>query len=107
MSGGDFVGWLLEASGLLLMYEGEAEERVRRFRLEVLDAPGVRIDSATMLSVDAAGSASVPLRLVLPAERAQSLAGQTLHATVRVVALDAAGEAGPEARVHAAFNVPR
>jgi DNA helicase-2/ATP-dependent DNA helicase PcrA len=27
---GDFVGWLLEASGLLLMYEGEAEERVAR-----------------------------------------------------------------------------
>jgi DNA helicase-2/ATP-dependent DNA helicase PcrA len=27
---GDFVGWLLESSGLLLMYEGEAEERVAR-----------------------------------------------------------------------------
>ncbi len=30
LDGGDFVGWLLEASGLLLMYDGEAEERVAR-----------------------------------------------------------------------------
>jgi DNA helicase-2/ATP-dependent DNA helicase PcrA len=30
LDGGDFVGWLLEASGLLVMYEGEAEERVAR-----------------------------------------------------------------------------
>jgi len=27
---GDFVGWLLEASGLFAMYEGEAEDRVAR-----------------------------------------------------------------------------
>jgi len=30
LDGGDFVGWLLEASGLLVMYEGDAEERVAR-----------------------------------------------------------------------------
>jgi DNA helicase-2/ATP-dependent DNA helicase PcrA len=36
---GDFVGWLLEASGLFAMYEGEAEERVaRRENLQQLAA---------------------------------------------------------------------
>ena len=30
LDGGDLVGYLLEASGLLLMYDGEAEERVAR-----------------------------------------------------------------------------
>ncbi len=36
---GDFVGWLLEASGLFAMYEGEAEDRVaRRENLEQLAA---------------------------------------------------------------------
>jgi DNA helicase-2/ATP-dependent DNA helicase PcrA len=36
---GDFVGWLLEASGLFAMYEGEAEDRVaRRENLQQLAA---------------------------------------------------------------------
>jgi DNA helicase-2/ATP-dependent DNA helicase PcrA len=36
---GDFVGWLLEASGLLLMYEGDDDERVaRRENLQQLAA---------------------------------------------------------------------
>ena len=36
---GDFVGWLLEASGLFAMYDGEAEERVaRRENLQQLAA---------------------------------------------------------------------
>jgi DNA helicase-2/ATP-dependent DNA helicase PcrA len=36
---GDYVGWLLEASGLFAMYEGEAEERVaRRENLQQLAA---------------------------------------------------------------------
>jgi DNA helicase-2/ATP-dependent DNA helicase PcrA len=30
LEGGDFVGWILERSGLLMMYAGEAEERVAR-----------------------------------------------------------------------------
>lgn len=30
LSPGDFVGWLLEASGLFAMYEGDAEDRVAR-----------------------------------------------------------------------------
>jgi DNA helicase-2/ATP-dependent DNA helicase PcrA len=30
LNAGDFVGWLIESSGLLPMYEGEAEERVAR-----------------------------------------------------------------------------
>ncbi len=36
---GDFVGWLLEASGLFAMYEGDAEDRVaRRENLQQLAA---------------------------------------------------------------------
>ena len=69
--------------------------------------PGLRIDSANALSVGAASSASVPLRLVLPADAAQRHAGQTLHATVQIVPVDAAGEGRPAARVEAAFIVPR
>ncbi len=39
LTSGDFVGWLLEASGLFAMYEGEAEDRVaRRENLEQLAA---------------------------------------------------------------------
>jgi DNA helicase-2/ATP-dependent DNA helicase PcrA len=39
LSEGDFVGWLLEASGLFAMYDGEAEERVaRRENLQQLAA---------------------------------------------------------------------
>ena len=39
LSPGDFVGWLLEASGLFAMYEGDAEDRVaRRENLQQLAA---------------------------------------------------------------------
>jgi DNA helicase-2/ATP-dependent DNA helicase PcrA len=39
LEAGDFVGWLLEASGLFAMYEGEAEDRVvRRENLQQLAA---------------------------------------------------------------------
>jgi len=39
LTAGDFVGWLLEASGLFAMYEGEAEDRVaRRENLQQLAA---------------------------------------------------------------------
>lgn len=39
MTPGDFVGWLLEATGLFAMYEGEAEDRVaRRENLQQLAA---------------------------------------------------------------------
>jgi len=39
LTAGDFVGWLLEASGLFAMYEGEAEDRIaRRENLQQLAA---------------------------------------------------------------------
>ncbi len=84
-----------------------SQETARRFRLAVDGVPGLRIDSATTLSVEAAGSASVPLRLVLPAEAAQAHAGQTLHATVSVVPEGAGDGGGQAARIDAAFIVPR
>ncbi|WP_310567818.1 cytochrome c oxidase accessory protein CcoG [Hydrogenophaga sp.] len=84
-----------------------SQETARDYRLDVQGVPGLRIDSATTLSVGAASSASVPLRLVLPADAAQRHAGQTLHATVQIVPVDAAGGGRPAARVEAAFIVPR
>ncbi|WP_066261835.1 cytochrome c oxidase accessory protein CcoG [Hydrogenophaga flava] len=84
-----------------------SQETARRFRVAVNGVPGLRIDSATTLSVEAAGSASVPLRLVLPAEAAQPQAGQTLHATVSVVPEDAGDGDERAVRIDAAFIVPR
>ena len=84
-----------------------SQEVARRFRLEVEGVPGLRIDSATTLAVEAAGSASVPLRLVLPADAAQPHAGQTLRATLRVAPDGATDGNGPAVRVDAAFIVPR
>ena len=84
-----------------------SQEVARRFRLAVDGVPGLRIDSATTVPVEAAASASVPLRLVLPAEAAQPHAGQTLHATVSVIP-EGAEDAGERAvRVDAVFMVPR
>ena len=82
-------------------------ETERRYRLAVTGVPGLRIDSATGLTVPAAGSASVPLRLLLPADAAQRQAGQTLHATVLVIPEDPAADGQPAARAEAAFTVPR
>jgi cytochrome c oxidase accessory protein FixG len=84
-----------------------SQEVARRFRLAVDGVPGLRIDSASTVPVEAAASASVPLRLVLPAEAAQPHAGQTLHATVSVIP-EGAEDAGERAvRVDAVFMVPR
>ena len=84
-----------------------SQETARRFRLAVDGVPGLRIDSATTLSVEAAGSASVPLRLVLPAEAAQTHAGQTLRATVSVTPEGAEDGNERAVRIDAAFIVPR
>ena len=84
-----------------------SQETARRFRLAVDGVPGLRIDSATTLSVEAAGSASVPLRLVLPAEAAQPHAGQTLRATVSVTPEGAEDGNERAVRIDAAFIVPR
>ncbi|MGM9428488.1 cytochrome c oxidase accessory protein CcoG [Hydrogenophaga sp. MI9] len=83
-----------------------SREAARRFRLEVQGLPGLRIDSATTLQVEAAGSASVPLRLVLPGEIAQQHAGQSLHVQVRVVPDEARAD-DPALLVGAVFIVPR
>ena len=84
-----------------------SREAARRFQLEVQGLPGLRIDSATTLQVEAAGSASVPLRLVLPGEIAQQHAGQTLHVQVRVRPDDARSDDRSVVQVNAVFIVPR
>ncbi|MDQ7745319.1 cytochrome c oxidase accessory protein CcoG [Hydrogenophaga pseudoflava] len=84
-----------------------SQEVARRFRLAVEGVPGLHIDSATTVPVEAAASASVPLRLVLPAEAAQAHAGQTLHATVSVIPEGAEDTGGRPVRVDAVFIVPR
>lgn len=84
-----------------------SRESARRFRLEVHGLPGLRIDSATALQVEAAGSASVPLRLVLPGEIAQQHAGQSLHVQVRVQPDDAGDSDRSAVQVNAVFIVPR
>ena len=82
-------------------------ERPRRFALQVQGAPGLRIDSEPTLAVGAAASASVPVRLLLPADQALRLAGQSLRVAVVVTPEDASPDMGDPLRVEASFIVPR
>lgn len=82
-------------------------ETLRRYQIQVQGVQGLRIDSATTLSVEPAESTSVPLRLVLSAGEAQRHAGQTLHASVQVAPVGDAGDGMRSVQVTAAFIVPR
>lgn len=82
-----------------------SQERPRHFTLQVQGVPGLRIDSDTALTVQATASVAVPLRLVLPAEEAARLAGQSLRVTLLITP----GHAGAAdaVQVDASFIVPR
>ena len=84
-----------------------SQEQPRRFRLAVDGQPGLRIDSDTGLTVAAAASASVPLRLVLPSQLALSHAGQSLRVGVVVVPEGSTATSADAVRAEASFIVPR
>ena len=84
-----------------------SQERPRRFLLVVEGLPGLRIDSDTGLTVPAAASASVPLRLVLPGQLALPHAGQSLRVAVVVVPEGSAADSADAVRAEASFIVPR
>ncbi len=84
-----------------------SQEVERRFRLAVEGLPGLRIDSQTDVTVGAAASASVPLRLLLPGEAAVRHAGQSMRVSVTVTPeASPAGDPGA-VRAEASFIVPR
>jgi cytochrome c oxidase accessory protein FixG len=84
-----------------------SQEHPRRFHLAVEGLPGLRIDSETWLTVDAAASASVALRLVLPGEQALQQQGQSLRVSVVVVPDGASADSAGAVRADASFIVPR
>jgi len=90
-----------------------SQEHPRAFevRLEGGHGSAFRIDSATLIEVEAAGTSAMPLRLVLPAEAAAAHAGQTLELALMVAPAGAdSGQDEPGrrwARLPARFTVPR
>ncbi|MCB2016908.1 MAG: cytochrome c oxidase accessory protein CcoG, partial [Hydrogenophaga sp.] len=84
-----------------------SREQARRFRLAVQGPDGLRIDSASELQVGAAASASLALRLVLPAEAALALAGQSLRVAVVITPEDPPAGDDEVVRAEASFIVPR
>lgn len=84
-----------------------SQEVTRRFDLHAQGIPGLRIDTATSLEVQAAGSASMPLRLVIPGSVALEHAGQTLRASVAVAPEGQAPDSPDVVHVEASFTVPR
>ncbi len=82
-----------------------SSEHDQRYTVSISGAPGLRIDTDTALDIGATSIGSMAVRLVLPADRAQALAGQILQVSVDVLPLDQAS-ATPQ-RSRATFIVPR
>jgi cytochrome c oxidase accessory protein FixG len=81
-----------------------SSEHTQRYTVSISDAPKLRIDTGTALEVDSTSIGAMAVRLVLPAEQAQALAGEVLQ-----VSIDVRPEAQPDAppqRSRATFIVP-
>jgi cytochrome c oxidase accessory protein FixG len=80
-------------------------ERPRDYITRVTGLEGLRLDTAAGLSVGANGTASMPVRLVLPLAWAQRHSGQTLPVVIEVLPVD--GPTEPALTVRTTFVVPR
>jgi polyferredoxin len=80
-------------------------ERPRDYITRVTGLEGLRLDTAAELSVGANGTASMPVRLVLPLPWAQRHSGQTLPVAIEVLPVD--GPTEPALTVRTTFVVPR
>lgn len=84
-----------------------SQEVTRRFDLSVQGIPGLRIDSVPSLTVGPAGSASIPLRLLLSGADAAAHAGQSLRVILVVTPEGSSAQDGSATRADASFIVPQ
>ena len=81
-----------------------SSERVQRYTVSISGAPGLRIDTDTALEIGATSIGAMAVRLVLPADQAQALAGQILQVSIDVRPEEQAN--APPQRSRATFIVP-
>ena len=80
-------------------------EHSQRYRIAVSGLPGLQIETDTELQVPAAGMESLPVRLTLPPDAADSHRGRTSPITFEIQPLD--GDADAITREKSTFFVPR
>ena len=80
-------------------------EHSQRYRIAVSGLPGLQIETDTELQVPAAGMESLPVRLTLPPDAADSHRGRTSPITFEIQPLD--GDADAITQEKSTFFVPR